>query len=340
VVWEVVGQERAVSLLKRGLANQSLSHAYLFTGPEQVGKRTLALVLARALNCLSDNPPCGNCDVCRKIAAGRHADVQVITLGAADTKEAKDKPQTEIGIGQIRDLQHAASLPPFEGRYKVFIIDGAEMMSGEAANALLKTLEEPVGRVVFILLTTSERRLPATIVSRCQRLELAPLNRASVAEALTRQWGVEVSKAALLAGLSRGALGWAVQAVRDEDLLQSRVERFARLDEVISGGIEARFSYARELSRDFGKDREEVAATLDLWLGWWRDLLLAKIGCPELVVSRDRLSVLAAQVREHSLGQIRDFIGRLQAASVQLRCNANPQLVLEVLLLNIPGRGA
>ncbi len=335
----MVGQERAVSLLERSLADRSVAHAYLFTGPEQVGKRTLALALARALNCESDSPPCGDCGSCRKIAAGRHADVQVISLGSGDTKEKKEKPPTEISIDQIRELQHSASLPPFEGRYKVFIIDGAEMMSGEAANALLKTLEEPVGRVVFVLLTVSERRLPATVVSRCQRLELAPLNRASVAEALTGRWGVDVTRAAILAGLSRGALGWAVRAAQDESLLKSRAERFARLDEVVSGGIEARFGYARELSREFGQSRELVAETLSLWLDWWRDLLLAKIGCPELVTNRDRLAILTGQARDYSLLGIRDFIRRLQAASVQLRCNANPQLVLEVLLINIPGRG-
>ena len=337
-MWDVVGQERAVSLLERSLAGHSVAHAYLFTGPEQVGKRTLALALARALNCEADSPPCGDCGSCRKITAGRHADVQIITLGAGDAKE-KEKPQTEIGIDRIRELQHSASLPPFEGRYKVFIIDGAEMMSGEAANALLKTLEEPVGRVVFVLLTASERRLPATVVSRCQRLELAPLSRASVAEALTHRWGIDITRAMLLAGLSRGALGWAVRAVQDDSLLRSRAERFSRLDEVVAGGIEARFGYARELSHEFGQSRELVAETLNLWLGWWRDLLLAKIGCPEMVANRDRLAALNSQARDYSLCGVRDFISRLQAASVELRCNANPQLVLEVLLLNIPVRG-
>jgi hypothetical protein len=143
----------------------------------------------------------------------------------------------------------------------------------------------------------------------------------------------------LLAGLSRGALGWAVRAAQDDSLLRSRAERFSRLDEVVSGGIEARFGYARELSREFGQSRELVAETLSLWLGWWRDLLLAKIGCSELVANRDRLAALNSQARDYSLCGVRDFISRLQAASVELRCNANPQLVLEVLLLNIPVRG-
>ena len=114
------------------------------------------------------------CASCQKIASAKHADIQIVGLTKSeDSAEARSR--TEIGIDQIRELQHSSSLPPFEGKYKVFIIDGAEFLSSEAANCLLKTLEEPFDRVVFILLTTSDRLLPATVVSRCQRLELVPL---------------------------------------------------------------------------------------------------------------------------------------------------------------------
>jgi len=195
-MWQVIGQTRVVSLLQHSLEKGSLAHAYLFTGPPHVGKMTLALNLAQAVNCESAEPPCGECDSCQKIALAKHADIQIIGLNY-NGNSTKAKPRTEISIEQIRQLQHSVSLPPFEGRYKVFIIDGAELLSIEAANCLLKTLEEPVGKAIFILLTTNERLLPATVISRCQRLELLPLATAEVETALNQR-GIEPQQAKLL----------------------------------------------------------------------------------------------------------------------------------------------
>ena len=144
-MWQVVGHRRAVSLLRRGLEKGTLAHAYLFTGPPRVGKMALALNLAQALNCEAAEPPCSRCPSCLKIASAKHADVQIIALtSAADADDAKTR--AEISIDQIRQLQHSASLPPFEGRYKVFIIDGAELLSIGAANCLLCLGPLPAGR--------------------------------------------------------------------------------------------------------------------------------------------------------------------------------------------------
>jgi DNA polymerase-3 subunit delta' len=299
---------------------------------------TLALELAKALNCEAAEPPCGTCPSCQKIASAKHADVQIIGLaGGKNSNEAK--LQTEISIDQIRELQHSASLPPFEGSFKVFIIDGAELMSREAANSLLKTLEEPVGRVILILLATSDRLLPATIVSRCQRLELTPLAATEIGAALCSRWDVEAPRAQLLAGLSRGCFGWALSAARDNELLQQRTERLERLLKVISGDGEERFNYAFQLATQFSRNRELVGEILDLWLNWWRDLLLVKIGCPGFITNSDLEATLTSQAQGYSLGQIRDFITSIQTALEQLKQNASPQLVLEVLMLNIPRRG-
>ena len=184
-MWELVGQSRVLSLLQRSLEQGSLAHAYLFVGPPHVGKMTMALNLAQALNCEAAEPPCGECVSCQKIASVKHADVQIIDL-SRDENSAEVENRTKISVDQIEQLQHSASLPPFEGRCKVFIIDGVELLSTGAANRLLKTLEEPVGKVVFILLTINERLLPTTIVSRCQRLELLPLAAFDVEAALNK----------------------------------------------------------------------------------------------------------------------------------------------------------
>jgi len=337
-MWQIVGQDRAVSLLQRSLEREALSHAYLLVGPQHVGKMTLALDLAKALNCEASEPPCGVCDSCQKIASAKHADVQIIGLsGNGNSVEAK--PQAEISIDQIRQLQHSASLPPFEGRCKVFIIDGAELLSNEAANCLLKTLEEPVGRVIFILLTTSERLLPATVISRCQRLELPPLAATEVEAALNSRWGIEPQKAILLARLSHGCLGWALSAALDGDLLQQRAERMDKLVDIIDADCEERFTYAAQLAAQFSQNRKLVPEILDLWLDWWRDLLLIKVGCDDTVTNADRLAALVDRAWGYSLVQIKSFINSLQAAEEQFRQNANRQLVLEVLMLSIPRRG-
>src|SRR3990172_564534 len=187
-MWQVIGQTKAVSLLQRSLEIDSLAHAYLFVGPAHVGKMTLALNLAQALNCEAAQPPfgeaqgrpCGECLSCQRIALGKHADVQVMSLNGETSEENRAK----ISVEQIERLQHSVSLPPFEGRYKVFIIDGAEFLSIGAANRLLKTLEEPVGKVIFILLTADEKLLLPTVVSRCHPLQLFLMSPVQIEDAL------------------------------------------------------------------------------------------------------------------------------------------------------------
>ena len=334
-MWQTVGQSRAVSLFQRSLETGTLAHAYLLVGPPHVGKMTLALNLAQALNCESAETPCGECASCQKIVQGKHADVQVIGLNG---NSAESKSRAEIGIDQIREVQHSSSLPPFEGRCRVFVIDGAEHMSTEAANCLLKTLEEPVGGV-FILLTTNDQLLPATVVSRCQRLELPPLAAAEVGAALGTRWGIDRKQASLLARLCRGCLGWAVSAAGDEGLLKQRAGRVDRLVEISTGDYEERFAYAGELAAQFSQNRGLVWEVLDLWLDWWRDLLLVKVGCSDAITNVDMLGTLADQSRNYSLVQIGDFVKSTQATRGYLRQNANPRLALEVMMLNIPGRG-
>jgi len=320
-----------VSLLQRSLETDSLAHAYLFIGPTHVGKMTLALNLAQALNCQATEPPCGECASCQKIASTKHADVQIIGL-SRDGDSAEARSRAEISIDQIRQIQHSASLPPFEGRHKVFIIDGVEFFSTEAANCLLKTLEEPVGKVIFILLTANERLLPATVISRCQRVELLPLTVTEVETALSINWDIEPQKAELLAKLSHGCLGWAL----NDALLQRWAECRDKSLDIMNGDFEERIAYATQLTTQFSQNRGLVQEILDLWLDWWRDLLLIKVGLTDAVTNIDRVATLADMAKSYRLVQIKTFIDSIRAAGEQLRQNANPQLVLEVLMISIP----
>jgi len=319
-------------LLQRSLEAGSLAHAYLFAGPAHVGKMTLALNLAQALNCEQTNSPCGECPSCQKIAGGKHADVQVMTLNG----ETSEENRTKISVEQIEKLQHSVSLPPFEGKYKVFIIDGAEYFSTGAANRLLKTLEEPVGKVVFILLAVDEKLLLPTIVSRCQRLELFLMPSIQIEAALKTKWSIEPEKAKLLSRLSHGCLGWAVSSACDDSLVQQRAESLERLIDIITADSEERFALASQMATQFGQNRGLIYARLDLWLDWWRDLLMMKVGSEDSLTNIDRLDALSEMAGGLSLSQIRAFIRSIHSAGEQLRQNANSRLVMEVLMLDIP----
>ncbi len=335
-MWQTIGQTKIIEMLKRALDQGSLSHAYLLVGPPQVGKMSLAMDLAMTLNCQADigERPCGECSSCLKIADGKHADVQVVSLNQNTDEEAKERK--EIGIDQIKDMLRSASLPPFEGKYRVYIIDEAGQMSMEAANRLLKTLEEPTGKVVFILLTANIRLIPATVTSRCQRLNLARLKTKEIESVLVNKLHVEPEKANLLSRLSHGCPGWAIEATKTTNLIQERQAEFEKMRTVVKSDYSARLGVASQIALQFGKKRETVYEILDSWAGWWRDILLAKTGCRGDIISIDFLSGLDEMAGTYSLAQIKLSIESILEAGEQLKLNANPRLVVEALMLNLP----
>ena len=327
-MWQVVGHEKAVGLLDRSLKNGKLAHAYLFIGPPHVGKMRLAIDLAKALNCPGEDRPCGHCAQCVRIEELKHADVQVIGLDG----------RAEIGIDQMREMQHSASLKPFEGNYRIFIVDGAEHLSHEATNCLLKTLEEPPSNVQLILLALNERGLLPTLLSRCQKLELRPLSIATFPKILAERWGIPDERAKALAKLSRGCVGWAVSALTDDQLLQERSERLDSLLRLTEEELAERFAHAAQLASQFSRDRQSVYEVLSLWIEWWHDLLLTKVGCANFISNVDQEAKLHQESQRYSLKEIKVFVESLQQSMAQLEQNANPRLVLEVLMLSIPRR--
>ena len=334
-MWEVIERSRVVPLLDSSLKRGRLPNAYLFAGPVHVGKMTLAVNLAQALNCESEDKPCGLCNACRKIKAGKHADVRIVSLSDG-VRENKAK---EISIEQVREIQHSASLPPYEGKFKVFIIDGAELLSNEAANCLLKALEEPAENVIYLLLTVKESAVLPTVISRCQRLELRPLPAQAIEQHLAATANLDTAGAPLFARLSRGCPGWAIAAVADGSMLADRTTAIERLTEVINGNITSRFTYAEQMAKQFSQNRQAVFAELEsVWLDWWHDLLLVKTGSADAIINIDLAAALAKTAAAYNLTQIRTFIGHIQTAVQQLNLNANPRLVLEVMMLNLPGR--
>jgi DNA polymerase-3 subunit delta' len=322
-MWQVVGHEWAVDLLKRALARERVTHAYLLTGQPQIGKRSLALNFAQALNCLDEEKPCGQCLACSKIARGSHPDVQLV-----------EGEKGTLKIDQMRTLRHEAALSPLEGRWKVYIIRQMEQATAEASNCLLKTLEEPPAHVILLLTASQADALLPTIVSRCQVLNLRPLPTETVQASLQERWGVDADRAQLLARLSGGRLGWAVAASQDDAILNRRGKHLDEMMALQGQGRVERLEYAQLLSRN----SEAAPELLHLWLSWWRDLLLAAGGSSTGIVNIDREDALKSQAQRHSLDQVRGFVEALRSAVWRLEHNANTRLTLEVLMLSLPTR--
>jgi DNA polymerase-3 subunit delta' len=321
LMWKVTGHEWAVKILSGSLAKGKVSHAYLFVGPHQIGKTTLAISFAQALNCQNEERPCGSCRACLKISRGVHPDVQVVESRGAT-----------IGIDIIRGIQRVASLSPYEGKWKVYIICEMEKATTEASNCLLKTLEEPPSHVVLVLTARGKEFLLPTIVSRCQVLSLKPLPIKTVEDALRMRWGLDEERARLLARLSSGRLGWAIRASKDESILRRRGKRLDELLDLMEKGRVERFAYAYEISRN----KEEALEVLEIWQCFWRDLLLVAGGSEVEVTNVDYKDSLKELGMRYSISNVRDFILALQEAAWQLDHNVNARLVLECLLLKLP----
>ncbi|MCL0044577.1 DNA polymerase III subunit delta' [Dehalococcoidia bacterium] len=331
--WKILGQPHITKALDRIVHQGRLAHAYLIIGPSNIGKTTLALQFAQAVNCMEDDRPCGRCRHCQRIDRGVHADVQMVTL---ERDERTRRMKEEIGIDQIRALTLTAALTPYEGNYRVIIVCGAERMSTHAANALLKTLEEPPPNVLLLLLTTNEGGIPATIVSRCHRLELRPLPEHVMVPVLKKEYGLSSVDAQLLARISGGRLGWAIGAATNPKILDQRQQRLTTLMDVINGGLERRFQYTQELAQLFSMDKSMAQDILWLWLLWWRDLLLLKERTPELVINLDCMTSLEAtapRIREDEVAMV---VRELISTGERIGQNANPRIALDVLMLTIP----
>ncbi len=326
-MWQIVGHDRVIRLIQKSIEANRISHAYLLSGPRQVGKFTFAREFAKALNCLEPGSPCGRCRSCQKIDRGVHPDVQVIDL---------EDGSKSISIEAIRRIQEGVALRPAEGRTKVYILLDVERLSEPAANALLKTLEEPPPSVVLVLTTLDASMLLPTLVSRCQQVELLPVPKQEIERTLVQAHGVPADRARLVATLAGGRVGWALQTISNPAMLDKRRELLNRLADFPATDLITRFSFAEELASIYSRDPEEVRTVLDSWKFWWRDLLLTRLGLRDLVVNVDLEEKLINACRDYSIETLSRMVGAIQETISMLSQNVNPRLSLEVLVLNVP----
>ena len=341
-MFRTVGHDKAVRALTRALDNDGIAHAYLLAGPPQVGKMTLAMDIARAVNCLADEQPnmfgetepkpCNTCGPCDRITRGLHTDVRVVGLG----QDSRGRTQTLISIDQVREVQREASLRPSEGRYRVFVIDRAEYLSQGAATALLKTLEEPPDQVIFILAATDSDRMLPTISSRCQTYKLRPVLQSVIADHLRSEHGAEEETANEIARLSEGRVGWAIGAAADPSVLEAIEEKVATVESVVRAGLETRFEYAEKLARAFTRDRDAVRDELAVWLEWWRDMMVVKAGLPRYVKHLAQLDTFQEGAAKVTVEEVAKAVSAVEETARWLDRNANARLALDNMMLAMP----
>ena len=331
---EILEHQRVRDVLRRAVSSGKLHHAYLFTGPTGVGKFTVANALAAVLNCERRDaeefaPNCGECSSCRRIASRQHPDFLVV-----------EPPARIITIDQIRAIEKAASSAPYEGRFRVVIIDDAHTMRAEGANALLKTLEEPPDRMIIVVVTDQPHLLLDTIISRCQRVRFGPLDDAVIADAL-KEWGesddVDDALLTIAAGYAEGSLGRAL-AVLETGMLSQRRQV---LDALFALDEQSPRAWL-DLAEEFSDSTEQLEQRIDILTVFLRDMMLTKRADHRRVINTDLRDLLDDQARRFSLEAILHSLDALMVARQRLARNVTATLVAEQLLdrLRSPHRRA
>ncbi len=322
----MLGHEWAVRLLQGQFANGRVRHAYLVTGPEAVGRRTLALRLAQALNCpeaTKPGRPCRQCHTCQRIERMGHPDLSIVQAEEAGGS---------LKVDQVRALQHGLSLAPYEAPYRVALLLRFGEATASAANALLKTLEEPPARVVLVLTAQDAENLLPTIVSRCEIIPLRPVPLEQVSRGLHERWDVPIDEATLLAHISAGRPGYALRLHQNPEELDRRKAWLDDHQRLLGASRVERFHYAEKLA----KDKADLQAVLLLWLSLWRDIMLRAHGSSAPLINVD-----CEQEVDHLVGAVdqattRQIVAQLERTRERLSRYTNTRLTVEVLMLNLP----
>jgi DNA polymerase III subunit delta' len=315
-----LGNARIVEILRRAVSQDRLPHAMIFAGPSGVGKRTLAILLAKFVNCLKGNgiTICGQCSSCNKIRAGTHADVREIQPEGAS-----------IRIEQIRNVISEVAYQPFEARYRVVIVDPADQMQLAAANCILKTLEEPPSRTIIILITTNPYMLLETIRSRSRLLQFAGIPQGEIEEYLVNVAGRSQQDSRLAAVFSGGSLGSAL-AFNTSKFKQIRSQALEFTKLLLLGGSFAEIS---ALSSSLAKQKDLFQDWIEAFGAVLQDVYYAKID-PRRIGQQDILQEINGIANSTVRSAVTAAIDGLQQLRGVLRRNANRQLALESLFLH------
>lgn len=329
--WNLLGHEWAVDMLQQQVARGEVRHAYLFCGPPGLGRRTLALRLAQALNCtktIAPGIPCLTCRDCKQIESMQHPDLNVIQ---ALDDDGQPKENGTLKVDYVRAVQHSLSLKPYQAKYRVALFLRFQEANDSAANALLKTLEEAPAHAILLLTADTPEQLLPTIVSRCEVVRLRALPIPSIESDLLDR-GVDEERARLLAHISGGRPGYARRLVDDLTLLEKREERLNDLQTLLPATRVDKFSYAEKLA----KDREVMRQVILIWLSYWRDVMLRVAGAGTPLINIDRNMEIEFLAGRLDLSAARHVVSDLESALERMDRNVNSRLLAEVLLLDWP----
>ena len=332
---EIIGQDKAITFLKRIIAGDTIAPAYLFTGIQGIGKTTTAMAFALLINCMDpvDGNGCKRCSSCKKIIDGNHPDLIIIE---------PDKDKKGIGINQIREINRHLAFSPALERYRIITVDPAEKMTDEAANAFLKTLEEPPPHNIFILNVRDPGELLPTIISRCQKVPFKPLPTEAVVNWLIKEENMDKEKAKIIAKLSEGSLGKAMKLCK-EDLFTHRISWVSILNSVINNSSDMVIDLARELP-GFGKSSvtnkeikdDTIALMLGIWKSWYRDIILSKLeGTQDLILNSDLSDHLKTASAVYTFDALMRSLAVIARAEHDLMDNRNVLFLLERSLLGL-----
>lgn len=358
---DIIGQEKAIELLKSYIKEGRPHHSYLFVGPKGVGKTTCALNFAKLLNCehpSEDDEPCDNCRSCEAIDKGYHPDVQLVSL---------PEEKREIGIDEIREVRQSAYTSAAWGKWKVYIIERAEVLTREASDALLKILEEPPERCLFILLAPNVGDVPPTIASRCHIVHFPPVKRELIARFLERYQDLGRESAYSFASLAEGRPGYAIALAMNDKMRKAREKVLELIAEMPLNpdyalkAAEKIIQIAEQMAEEErkNKNQKETPDTEEVLLGeqklddksriqqcllfassFFRDLLLLNLsGDEDLMINLDQKEKLKRICNHYNLEFIHSALNHLQRTYrlLQPGSNVNHRLALEVMFLDILG---
>jgi DNA polymerase-3 subunit delta' len=327
--WNVYGHEWAAEMLKEHITRSDVRHAYLFTGPPGVGRRTLAIRFAQALNCTEPpepGQPCGHCRTCQQIERMQQADLSIVQA---------EQEGGSLKVEQTRELQRTLSLSPYESRHRIALLLRFHEATVNAQNAFLKTLEEPAPKVVLLLTADSSESLLPTIVSRCEVLRLRPMQLDRLAGILQDRQNLSPADARRLAHLSGGRMGYALRMSSNPGMLKQENDRIEDLLTLLSAAYRDRIAYVERYR--YGDSRVKAYETLRVWLLFWRDMFLKASGSQVPAVYLDWQDQIQSMAGKVSTTTIRACISDLEDALVRLdTTNVNVRLLMEVILLDWP----
>lgn len=312
----IAGHSNAIRAIKRILNSGRVAHAYLFSGPEGVGKKKVATAFIEALFCES-GAGCGTCISCRKIASGNHPDIHTL---APDGQFIK--------VDQVRALQKELAYRPYEAPRKACIIDGADRFNLSSGNSLLKTLEEPPGNALIILLAANLEAVLPTIRSRCQLLPFSgvPVDEIS---AYLEKTGIDPDSSRVAASLADGSIAKAA-SLCSEELMAERADIIARACSLSEKNMTELFSFG-EL---FDKDREKTLQSLEILTSFWRDMLHLASGS-QTVVNNDLANLLQRETCRRSSAALLGGLEHLGKTRKAILRNANVRLAMDVLSMQL-----